>query len=1011
MGKLSIKGNVKLTNSIPSGTGDNVLTADPTTGDLGQIGTIDTATFIPVALTSGNILVGNASNVAAPVAMTGDITITNAGVTAIGSGVIVNADINASAAIALSKLAAVTVSRALVSDINGFITTSSVTSTELTHVSGVTSSIQGQLDAKIGNSVLTSNGDILYRAGGVPTRLPIGASGEVLTVSGGLPVWSSATPVPGGGTTGQYLAKNSNTNGDVGWYTLTLSRVTDVTATAAEVNKLSGALVTTAEINHLSGVTSNIQTQLNAKQATITGAASTVTSSNLTASRAVISNGSGKLDVSAVTSTELGYVAGVTSAIQTQLNAKQTTSLPQHSIWVGNASNVAAPVTVGSEGQVLTVSGGTPTWITPGAGGTVTSINASGGTTGFSFSGGPITTTGTLTMTGTLDETHGGTGLTTYTTGDIVYASAANTLSKLPIGTANQILTVIAGIPSWQPNSAAVADGDKGDITVSGGGTTWTIDNDAVTYAKIQNVTTDRLLGRDTAGSGDVEELTVGGGIEFTGTGIQTSAFTGDVTKTAGGTATTIAANVVTDTKLRQSAGLSVIGRSANSVGNVADIAAAVDHEILRRSGTSIGFGSIDLSQSAAVGSSVLGSNNGGAGTVSGILKANGAGVVSAAVAGTDYLTPTGSGAALTGVWLLTGTSTLSNPTLSGKPTWTQSAESGTNTFQTFTQAAHTGGSPVGILYTGGAHTTLAQAEVIDWNINLSRTVQFTNVGAGHSLQRAIVIQPPTYSHAAGLSRTITTAATVTITGAPVAGANTTITNAYALRTQGGRVQFDLGSGSSTVGGVIISDSVSSNKILLELRGASTSFTITQEGRTTMTAPSAITLGVSDNEAYLRITATVNANASGGSSSASQLFISGTVTAEQNANILYGYRMTSTFAAGAFTPEVRGFHYNPTITGSPTVHYASRWEGGIHFIKNHGTSIPTVPTDGFLLYSNDIVAGNAAPHFKTENGDIVKLYKYVNAAFGNTINTGDANTDAAINQLIAALTAHGLIST
>lgn len=63
---------------------------------------------------------------------------------------------------------------------------------------------------------------------------------------------------------------------------------------------------------------------LNGKQDTITGAATTITSSNLTTNRAVISNGSGKVGVSATTSTELGYVHGVTSAIQTQLNAKQT---------------------------------------------------------------------------------------------------------------------------------------------------------------------------------------------------------------------------------------------------------------------------------------------------------------------------------------------------------------------------------------------------------------------------------------------------------------------------------------------------------------------------------------------------------------------------------------------------------------------------------------------------------------------------------------------------------------
>jgi hypothetical protein len=105
----------------------------------------------------------------------------------------------------------------------------------------------------------------------------------------------------------------------------------------------------------------------------------------------------------------------------------------------------------------------------------------------------------------------------------------------------------LRGDGSWSTATASVADGDKGDITVSSSGSVWTIDNDVVTYAKMQNVSaTDRLLGRDTAGAGDVEELTVGGGIEFTGSGgIQTSAFTGNVTKSAGGTSTTIANGVV----------------------------------------------------------------------------------------------------------------------------------------------------------------------------------------------------------------------------------------------------------------------------------------------------------------------------------------------------------------------------------------------------------------------------------------------------------------------------------
>ena len=59
------------------------------------------------------------------------------------------------------------------------------------------------------------------------------------------------------------------------------------------------------------------------KQDTITGGASTITDDNLTANRALVSNGNGKVAVSEVTSTELGYLDGVTSNVQTQLDGKQ----------------------------------------------------------------------------------------------------------------------------------------------------------------------------------------------------------------------------------------------------------------------------------------------------------------------------------------------------------------------------------------------------------------------------------------------------------------------------------------------------------------------------------------------------------------------------------------------------------------------------------------------------------------------------------------------------------------
>ena len=62
---------------------------------------------------------------------------------------------------------------------------------------------------------------------------------------------------------------------------------------------------------------------INDKEDTITGAATTITDTDLTADKAVVSNGSGKIAVSVVTSTELGYLSGTTSAVQTQIDSKQ----------------------------------------------------------------------------------------------------------------------------------------------------------------------------------------------------------------------------------------------------------------------------------------------------------------------------------------------------------------------------------------------------------------------------------------------------------------------------------------------------------------------------------------------------------------------------------------------------------------------------------------------------------------------------------------------------------------
>lgn len=97
------------------------------------------------------------------------------------------------------------------------------------------------------------------------------------------------------------------------------------TNTVTSVNTYTGAVVLVTDDIQEDPSPTNLWFTNARAQAAITGGASTIVTANLTADRALISNGSGKVAVSATTATELGYVSGVTSAIQTQLNGKEPT--------------------------------------------------------------------------------------------------------------------------------------------------------------------------------------------------------------------------------------------------------------------------------------------------------------------------------------------------------------------------------------------------------------------------------------------------------------------------------------------------------------------------------------------------------------------------------------------------------------------------------------------------------------------------------------------------------------
>ncbi len=179
---------------LTSGLTIQVQQADAT--HSGYLSSADWNTFNnkpSTTLTSAHLYVGNGSNVATDVAVTGDIAITNAGVTSIAAGVIVNADIHATAGIALTKLAASTASRAAVYDGSGFLTFSTTTATQIGYLSTLTSNVQTQLNAK-DTTILGLSG------AGVATGA--GTDGYAITWDNGANEWTLSPIGSGGSVTG-----------------------------------------------------------------------------------------------------------------------------------------------------------------------------------------------------------------------------------------------------------------------------------------------------------------------------------------------------------------------------------------------------------------------------------------------------------------------------------------------------------------------------------------------------------------------------------------------------------------------------------------------------------------------------------------------------------------------------------------------------------------------------------------------------------------------------------------
>jgi hypothetical protein len=190
------------------------------------------------------------------------------------------------------------------------------------------------------------------------------------------------------------------------------------------------------------------------------------------------------------------------------------------------------------------------------------------------------TNTGDQTITLTGDVTGSGTGsfAATIANDAVTYAkiqnvsAASRLLGRGDSGSGDvQEITLGSGLSMTGTTLAAtgggVTDGDKGDITVSASGATWTIDHAAVTFAKMQDITSHHLVGRHAGSTGAPQEVGVGNGVEFHGSGIRRSQLLGDVEASAGSNTTTIATGAVTLSKMANLATDTLIGRQSPSTG------------------------------------------------------------------------------------------------------------------------------------------------------------------------------------------------------------------------------------------------------------------------------------------------------------------------------------------------------------------------------------------------------------------------------------------------------------
>ena len=328
----------------------------------------------------------------------------------------------------------------------------------------------------------------------------------------------------------------------------------------------------------------------------------------------------------------LGYGYGGTGLAATPANGQ---------LLIGNGSGYSLATLTAGSNVTITNSAGAITIAASGGGGggSVTSVGVSGGTTGLTTSGGPVTTSGTITIGGTLSVTNGGTGATSLS--GYLYGNGTGAITAGSTIAGSAITGNISGSASNVTGVVAVGNGGTGATNLTG----YLYGNGTSAHTASTTIPGSAISGGISGTATNVSgTVAVGNG----GTGLTSTPSNGqiDIGNGSGFTRATISGG--TNVAVANGAGSISVGLTGTvAVPNGGTGATSLSGYLYGNgtgaitagptiAGSSI-TGNISGSASSVTGVVAVGNGGTGATSLTGLLKGNGTSAFTAAVAGTDY--------------------------------------------------------------------------------------------------------------------------------------------------------------------------------------------------------------------------------------------------------------------------------------------------------------------------------------------------------------------------------------